>query len=95
MAAGLQSKLMFPTHLRGVAWPEVSPKVLCVRRLCPQDGSTGSGGLFKSQVLCQVPGSLMVQLPKGTAVLEREATIMSDGSGIALTSDESIQAQCV
>lgn len=67
------------------------PKVLCVRRLCPQDGSIGSGG----PGLCQVLGSLVVQPSEGTADLKREATIMSDGSGVVLTSNESMQVQCI
>lgn len=32
-------------------WPEGLSEGSYVRRLCPQDGSTGSGGLFKSQCL--------------------------------------------
>lgn len=40
--------------------------------------------------MCQVLGSLGVQPSEGTAVLEREATIMCDGPGVALTIGESM-----
>lgn len=63
---------MFPTHLlRCSLWSEGLSEGSYVRRLCPQDGNTGNGGLFKSQ--CLTAGSWV---PGGTA-LSRDRCLMN------------------